>query len=204
VPFCGALGIASAVEYVLRRTGHPDHARAHGWRVAVPVIFALCPAIVLPLWLLSTMRSVNRDIAPYVAGDTRPIVASDTAGFCAPPVWGMRQGLPEVTLTVRPRTPGPHRISLDALDYANHRFEIDDRRELSAGANKVTLGFKRVGDTKEPIWWPIRVYDLTLIDEGPDRPEMIDSRRNDSLFVFDAEGLRPAPPAAPTNSPARP
>ncbi len=191
-PALGAVVVASVAEMLLRARGRPDRARASLKRVFLIVAIVLSPLVILPLWLTQYSRQSKRDMdatrRKTEAYNTRPIVASDTAGFCAPPVWEIRGGHARVQLAIRVKREGRYAVRIVGQDTAGNCYASDSTRSLGPGVTQVTALLMRSwgespGDT---VNWPLYI---TAIDVSPDtgggtiRPE-VDQRYGDSLYVL--------------------
>ncbi len=201
-PGLAAFGLATMVERLLRRSGRPDRARRWSWRAVVTALVAVSPFVFLPALFVIGIQSripSKGEQAAQKQYALRPIVASDSMGFCSVPVWRVRDRAPEFTVAVRvPRRAnyaltvhgGFGRRSLPSKDgtaYSESDAMGFLMREFGPGVDTLTVRLDNAG-TSPPTSWPIRIWFIQIARADSDL--IIDGRYGDSLYVIDSTGVR--------------
>jgi hypothetical protein len=192
------LVIAALLATVSEWRRHPEEApppseRRRGNLLVILGGFAF-PFIAGPVTLLAfimlTRFTTNFSLSQMKAHQTRPIVAGDQDGFCAPPRYSVRDSLPLAELTVRVPRAGRYRFSVEARDRSG-RFCGGQLDTILPAKTVSTVSFPiahgngvalRPGD----ITWPVTVRHI-LVRSFEDRrvmPLWADVRQGDSLATI--------------------
>lgn len=176
--------VALCVAYLFRE----PVGRSHYMRNALTWVVALIagPAVLMIL----SARDSNEDARRYaenLAWSRRPIAVTDTAGLCAPPVYGSENGIPTVRLTARVPTAGPYGFQFDATDHAGLKLEGFQKAECEVGVHEVTLRARRAASADSlpgsAVQWPVVITHVSVRDMTPDS-EWKDYRAADTLALL--------------------
>ena len=195
VPGLLAAGLASLVELALTRLGRPDRSKRWSWRTAVTALAFVSPFVFLPILFVHALDlPSNAELEVMKAHGRRPIVATESVGFCSSPQWAVVEGHPEMSIAVRVREKASYALMVDG------EFE---RRQLGSGGwsakglggtviDELSPGVHTMHvrlDNDSVTVWPVCI---NLIDLSySDGRGSIDSRAGDSLYILDETGLRP-------------
>jgi hypothetical protein len=122
-----------------------------------------------PFAILAWNEAVNLEsrgeYAALEARSNRPIVSGDQVGFCRPPNYLVRDGLPVVELTIRLPRSGFYTLTAIGSDAARHSCEGQVDTVLQAGVHVLPITLRVLGGdprVPEPIAWPVTVHDLMV------------------------------------------
>jgi hypothetical protein len=159
----------------------PPARRAARW-LEIVGSFLLGPLAILA-WHGATNLLSRQTDAEFEARNNRPIVSADRAGFCRPPTYLVRDGLPVVELTIRMPRSGFYIVSVNGSDAALHTCEGQVDTVLQAGVHVLPITFRGLGGNPrvpERIAWPVTVHQLLVRnlanDQDPGGDGWYDSR----------------------------
>jgi hypothetical protein len=106
------------------------------------------PTALLAWYVMNENKSIQAN-AVAAKHFSRPIVDADTAGLCAPPIYGVEDSIPTVVLTARLPRDEHYGFRFDAVDHAGQKLIGFQHADFAAGVQTVKLKAKL--DSNSPI-----------------------------------------------------
>jgi len=103
--------------------------------------------------------------AGFETKNNQPIVSGDQVGFCSPPTYLVRDGLPVVELTIRLPRSGFYVVTANGSDAALHTCEGEVDTVLQAGVHVLPITLRGLGGNPrvpEKITWPVTVHQFLV------------------------------------------
>lgn len=192
IPLLVALLAAMLFEFALDRLGLPDRSRLHLLHIVPAAVLAL-----LPLYLV--VATISRSYEP----PERPLVDSDSSGFCAPIEFVPGDSL-ILIVSIRSARPVDSGVRLMAKDQEAREFVAEGRQQLTEGVTRIRLSLRPEGSDHSIAWPLCIVHAVAWIPTGDGYEHVIDARSGSLAFIYPDRLVTPAPPAAPTTTPTRP
>jgi len=191
-----SISVAARVATVRERKRPPEETADAARRIRRATIILLCVVFVLltsPAGLMlaglylehTSTRAQLRD----QLRDARPITAGPQVGFCAPPVYGVSDGLPMVRLTARLPRRGEYDWYAAAHDSMTHLYDAVIDTVLPAGVTTLTLHLESPRQTNRgqaKVAWPVNVDVIWVQAGAPDKPRRMVDRRRGPLAIIRA------------------
>jgi len=189
VPVIAALLVAYLTPEA--RSGRSSYFR----NITTWVLAAIAGPAALFAWSAIGDNKGERERLEAVKHFSRPIVDADTAGLCAPPIYGIEDSIPIVTLTARLPRDEHYGFRFDAVDNAGQKLTGFEHADFAAGVQTVRLKAKLdlssapIPDSLPPlhVTYPVVVKFLrvgTFHTTLRDDPDWEDYRVADTLAVI--------------------
>lgn len=163
-PAAVALVVGTAIEARMPHEEPLSAGKRMGRLLQVVGSFLLGPLAILA-WNAATGLEYRLVEASLEASNNRPIVSGDHVGFCKPPTYLVRDGLPVVELTIRLPRSGFYTIFVNGSDAARHECDAEVDTMLTGGVHQlaITLHCRGANPARgEPIAWPVTVRQLLV------------------------------------------